>query len=425
MSDVINLFKEIAPIPKCSKNADAMFDYLVDYAGKWGFTIQSDSAKNLHCIKGSPKYCLQAHYDMVCIGDTECMELAEENGWLKAKNSSLGADNCIGLAMMLSLMQTEENLECLFTSDEEIGLVGARELDLKLHAPYLINLDTEDEGDISLGCAGGYDIYAEFPILFGSSIEISPLKLKAKNFRGGHSGMDIDAGIGNALKELAFLLHHSEAKLFSFEGGEKINSIPKTAEALFETHLKTEYDPDHFELQNCENTATKPILNSQDFINLLLSIPSGVLGYDREYGVVSDSLNLSKIEMKGDAFLLTLMGRSNTNAQLEKNQIQTRSILENGGCENIQIKEVYSAWDPEVTGLSERLKEIYQNELGIGEYRMIHAGFECGVLKDKFPHIEMVSFGPNIRNPHSLSERVEIDSVYRVFDILKKLVRSS
>lgn len=424
MSDVITLFQEIATIPKCSQNAEKMYQYLVEYAKKWGFTLQSDAAKNIHCVKGKPRYCLQAHYDMVCIGDTKNLEVTENEGWLKAKNSSLGADNCIGLAMILSLMQTEEHLECLFTSDEEIGLVGARELSLTLQSPFLINLDTEDEGDISLGCAGGYDIYAEFPVLFGKPMDVTPSEIRAKNFRGGHSGMDIDAGIENALKELAFVLHRAEAKLFSLEGGEKINSIPKTAHALFDTHLKIDYDPDSFDLNHTEPQSLKPILNSQDFIGLLLSIPSGVLGYDRKYGVVSDSLNFSKVEMQEDCFILTLMGRSNTNTQLEKNQIQTKSILENGGCENIQIKEVFSAWDPEVTGLSKRLKEIYQNELGIGEYKMIHAGFECGVLKEKFPHMEMVSFGPNIRNPHSLSERVQIDSVYRVFEILKKLVQS-
>jgi len=232
MQTPIEIFEVIAKdIPRCSKAADKMAAFVEEFAKNLGFSVQTDSFKNILCQKSSPKICLQSHYDMVCVGDTTHIKTIIKDGWMSAENSSLGADNGMGVAMMLSLMQHFDNVEFLFTSDEEIGLIGAKNCELKISSDKVLNLDSEEEGAIYVACAGGIDITAsknfEMQEADGDFYELT-----LDGFCGGHSGVDIDKNIPNAIIELAKILKSCNAQIASFVGGEKRNSIPVSAKAI-------------------------------------------------------------------------------------------------------------------------------------------------------------------------------------------------
>lgn len=426
MKTPIELFKAFSSIPHCSYKAEKMKEYLIAFGKECGYDIQVDAIGNILCSKGSPKCCLQAHYDMVCIGSAEQgVTVLEKDGWLVADNSSLGADNGIGMACMMALMQTETDLECLFTSEEEVGLVGATNLELTIQSKYLINLDTEDEGDVSIGCAGGYELHARLPLEFSSqSASRQTYLLESHGYEGGHSGMDIDSGIRNAIKDMGFLLQKHQCGLLTLSGGEKKNSIPKGARAEIVACSDFKIGHPRFSLTESGMSSKPLITNSDAVIRLINSLASGVLDYDRNLRVVSNSINLSTIDMQDDSLHLALMGRSNTNSELDNNIVQTSAILEANGCLDLEIKERYPAWDPIESPFAHMTRDLYRKTMPDSDFKMIHAGFECGVLKNKFPDVDMVSIGPNIHNPHSNSERTEIASVNRVFDLLKEIIKS-
>lgn len=429
MASPLEIFKEIAKIPKCSKNASQMRDYIVRFGKNLGYECIVDSAQNVLCrTGGAQQVCLQAHYDMVCIGDTQNIELIEKDGFLMAKNSSLGADNCVGAAYMLSLMCERRDLEYLFTADEEIGLIGAKNIEIVINSKYVINTDTENEEDIAIGCAGGYLLEADFVLDFEDlGEERNIYRLKTKNFSGGHSGFDAHKGIKNAIKECGFFLKSLQnPKIISFDGGEKLNSIPKDVEVVFALDRKLQdYDREMFEIEQIEAINRKVYANSQKLIDILLALPSGVLGFDEEFSAISDSINLAMIKPFDNRLKLTFMGRANTNLAIQKNLLSMRSMLSLFGFEEIVTVDVYSAWEAEKSEFALSVQKIFKESLGKGEFRSVHAGFECGVLKEKFPWIEVVSIGPNIYNPHSLWERVEIASLERVFEALKKVIDSA
>lgn len=431
MSRVLDIFKTIAPIPKCSLHASKMYDFIVSFAKSLGFEVYIDNAKNILCKKiDSPLFCIQAHYDMVCIGDVENLEVVEKDGFLSAKNSSLGADNCIGVAYMLSLMEEGfDDVEYLFTNDEEIGLIGAKKLELKLNSKYLINTDTERESDISIGCAGGYDLSAKYRVKredYKTKRDI--YKLEAKNFKGGHSGFDIQKGVKNSIIETLHLLNSLEnLDIISIDGGEKLNSIPTSSKTLFSTSQsldKIDIDSHYFTIERLdegfENFAH--IVDSASLLKKLLVLPCGVLGYDERFKVVSDSINFAKISSSEEFLELQFMGRSNSNEMLFRNMENIERLLELLGFEEIKRSDYFSAWDPEVLELARRVRDVFSKTIKDSEFRVIHAGFECGVLKSHFPNMEMISIGPNIYNPHSLNERVEIKSTLRVYELIKEIL---
>lgn len=233
LENVIHHFEMIAGTPHCSFETTGMKEKIIDFSKKNGFSVQEDKAGNLLCQKGNPSICLQSHYDMVCMGDAPTIELVSEAGWLKAKNSSLGADNGMGMAIMMTMMETHEHLECLFTNDEEVGLIGANNLELQLKATKLLNLDSEEENGVFIGCAGGVDIFGK------TSLSWLPIcdhcyvyEVLVDDLPGGHSGVDIDKNIPSALKVLASALVDNDCALVEIEGGERNNSIPKRARAI-------------------------------------------------------------------------------------------------------------------------------------------------------------------------------------------------
>ena len=385
---VIELFKKISQIPHCSSNTQKLQGFISEYAKERGFTVFRDNYGNVLAYKNKPKLALQSHIDMVCVGDAPKIEIIEENGWLKAKNSSLGADNGIGVAMMLAFMDKYDDIEYLFTNDEEIGLIGAKHLEFKISAPYLLNLDSEDEREIIIGCAGGVDAEIKYP-LKKEKIKGCIGNVSVTNLPGGHSGVDIDKYIPNAIIELLYKIE----SIASIKGGERRNSIPANAYAkeVFEGNEDIEVYTD-------------------DYLKFLRKLPHGVLEYDFEFKIPSKSVNFALI----DEDKITLSARANTNEKL--NEMKEYILSKTYGCE-VLFEDEYPAWAPEKSRLALKLQKITGAKLNV-----IHAGLECAVLKEKFPEVSMASYGPLIENPHSLRERVSLESVKKVVNNVEELI---
>ena len=385
---VLEYFKKITKIPHCSGNTEKLRNFLVKYAKSKGFEPVCDDAGNILITPKNPKICLQAHIDMVCVGDAPEIEIIEKNGWLMAKNSSLGADNGIGLAIMMFFMEKYKNIEYLFTNDEEIGLIGAKNLKLKIKSPYLLNLDSENDREILIGCAGGVDVKIKYP-LKKEKTKGSLGKISIENLPGGHSGVDIDKNIPNAIIELI----HKVNSLAFIKGGERTNSIPSNAYAL-------EFFEGNEEIE----------IYGNEYLKFLRKIPHGVLEYDFEFKIPKKSLNFALIEKNN----IILSARANSNEGLDelKEYIKMKTL----GCE-IFFENEYPAWKKEKSSFAKKLQQITGAKLNI-----IHAGLECAILKEKFPNISMASFGPLIENPHSKKERVNLNSVKKVIENVEKLI---
>ena len=272
----LGYFEQICSIPHCSYQAQKLGEFLLEFSKSRGFDTKIDESFNIHAIKGKPKICLQAHYDMVCVGEAPKIELENDGEFLSAKNSTLGADNGIGLAIIMDIMDEAQDLEVLFTSDEEVGLIGANAFAGEICAPALLNLDSEDDSEVIIGCAGG--LLAEFRrefepsklglgelfsssvsehlstgLLFNegshstsaknctqnsSNLNADYYKLSCEGLEGGHSGMEIAKNIPNAIKELAHFAKNNGANILAISGGDRDNAIPTWAKALVSASSK-------------------------------------------------------------------------------------------------------------------------------------------------------------------------------------------
>lgn len=274
----LGYFEHICSIPHCSYQAQKLGEFLLEFSKSRGFDTKIDESFNIHAIKGKPKICLQAHYDMVCVGEAPKIELENDGEFLSAKNSTLGADNGIGLAIIMDIMDEAQDLEVLFTSDEEVGLIGANAFAGEICAPALLNLDSEDDSEVIIGCAGG--LLAEFRrefepceldlgelfsssvsehlstgLLFNesshstsaenstqnsSNLNANYYELSCEGLEGGHSGMQIAKNIPNAIKELAHFAKNHGANIIAISGGDRDNAIPTWAKALVSASSKLE-----------------------------------------------------------------------------------------------------------------------------------------------------------------------------------------
>jgi len=396
---ILKHFREITKIPRCSGDTEKMKEFLISFSKRMGYKVKTDMYGNILATSTNPKVCFQSHYDMVCIGDYNNIEIVEEGGYLKAKNSTLGADNGIGIAIMMELMNKYKNLEFLFTNDEEIGLIGAMNLEVKPKAKKLINLDSEDE-NIYIGCAGGFDVEIKVPTkrkpYFGEVYQI-----KVENLPGGHSGVDIDKNYPNAIKEVVKKLKNNW-QLLSIKGGERRNSIPTKCEALIISDTKLNYPK--------IVTKGKSIQNSNTIIKLLKALHHGILGYDKEFQVVNKSMNLAIVN--DNKIVLSFRGNSEEELSMLKDEIkQFLSFIE---VEYIIVDE-YPAWKPFKSELAIEYQKISNKQL-----KVIHAGLEPAILGEFFE--EMISIGPNIYEPHSIRERVEIESIFKLYKEIEKFI---
>ncbi len=420
MQTPIELFEKIAKdIPRCSKNAHKMRDFIESWAKKEGYKVQIDKTGNILCQKDTPKICLQAHYDMVCVGDTANIEPIIEDGWMRAKASSLGADNGIGVAMMLVFMQQFTDVEFLFTADEEIGLVGAKNITLRIASNKVLNLDSEEEGAVYVACAGGSDTLCvknyELSKTVGDFWEVS-----LEGLPGGHSGVDIDKKIPNAILELAKKLKEKNALISSFLGGEKRNSIPSSAKAVVALT-----NTDNMEGFKLTKTNTAPIIkDSNGFLDALLSCPNGVLDYNIDLGVVETSSNIGILSLKDGVCEVHISSRSMSEKELKNITEEIGKHFESYGFK-ATLQDFYEPWEWMEDEFCIFVKSIYKKYFFNSNFKAIHAGLECAALKKHFPDASFASVGPNIENPHSLNERVEIESVKKTYEAIFEILRQA
>ncbi len=453
-------FKEITQIPRPSKKEEKIIDYLLDFGKKHGLATRTDSIRNVFIKKGASKgmedretVILQAHIDMVCEKnantvhnfETDPIQAYIDGDWVKAKGTTLGADNGIGVAAMLAILADDSlshgAIECLFTVDEETGLTGAFGLQPGfLEGTILLNLDSEDDGEAFVGCAGGIDTLATFDLKTEKYKENNGvfLNLVLKSLRGGHSGDEIDKGGGNALKILNRFLWKNQAdfRLVSFEGGNLRNAIAREAKATVVVSKEKEEDFIRtfqlFSLSYLEaytklepemtfeilpTKAKKKVLSAsfqKRFLNALYACPHGVLALSQSIkGMVETSSNMAAVKWKAkkDKVLVTTSQRSELELKKEEVAETVESVFLLAGA-SVVHSDGYPGWTPNpdstITAIAkETYSQLFQKDLLI---RSIHAGLECGLILKKYPHLDMISIGPAIKNAHSPYEKCSISS---------------
>jgi dipeptidase D len=471
---IINYFNELNTIPRCSKNEAGVCRWLQHWAEGHGFSSRVDAAGNLVVrvpagkgYEAAPPVVIQGHMDMVCEKTPDSTHdfskdpiVSHRDGeWITAADTTLGADN--GIAIAYAMVMAEDTidrpaLELLFTVDEETGLNGAKELPPDfIDGRILINLDSEDEGIFTIGCAGGIDTRITLPFSAKTVPEKkAPYRLSVGKLRGGHSGIDIHKGRGNANKILARLLtaisDQTPLRLSALKGGSKKNAIPRDAEALFymdasrfeaarkviralELDIVEELrhtDPGiAIDLMALDRAPGNPEglseRASRKVLDLLLALPNGVYGISAQAGgAVETSCNLAVISLAAGSLTITSSQRSAAMSRLAEMTAMVHAVASLAGAETKDM-DSYPPWPPDMRSrLLERSIEAFRTLYGRApEIQVIHAGLECAVIGSLFPGMEMISFGPTIRNPHSPGERLHVPSIENVWGFLLALLR--
>lgn len=427
MRDFYDYFEMISKIPRCSFETEAMREKIIEIAKSFDFEIQEDKSGNVLCKKGEPKVCLQAHYDMVCIGDAKNIELIQEGDTLRAKNSTLGADNGMGMAIMFYCMQKYENLECLFTNDEEVGLIGASFLELQITSPNLLNLDGEEESEIYVGCAGGVDIISTME-LHKEALHVKEkvFSLSVENLAGGHSGVDIDKDIDSAIKVLARQLANlQDIRLIEISGGEMRNSIAKSAFATIACKQAPKITDSRVYLKELERRGQKVIENSKTLIYALDSFAQGIRSFDREYMIPSKSINIGVIKIDEQTLRIECAARAMDEKALHVLANETKSHFLLAGF-SVRTSDGHEPWKPQIGPFAKEVKKVMQKTYPGIAFHAIHAGLECGILiKRQHKEIEAVSIGPTIRYPHSIREECALDSVKRICSVVEEIIQGN
>jgi dipeptidase D len=468
---VFRFFKELSAIPRASKNESAVADWIETLAKTWGLSYHRDELNNILVKKpasagyeSSAPVILQAHMDMVCEKTADSthdfskdpIELLEEDGLLKACGTTLGADNGIGLSYILAVLESTTlpppPLEAHFTVDEEAGISGAAGFDMsQLSGRRLINLDSDAEGIFCVGCAGGTFAMMELPITrINSPAEAIAYTLSISGLKGGHSGIDINKGRANAnilLARALAQLGNSVVGCAGIRGGSKDNAIPVQAsadimiapEALAKANellegfcliIRKEFaDADPaiiFQLKPAANTFGQ-IMTTADFERLLAALllsPCGML-YNRAdaKSEANTSNNVAIVETSDRSINIHHFIRSNTNSRMTELADKLRRLGALIGA-SVHIKGCHPAWEHNsASSLAELCLDIYQKYSGAkAETETIHAGLECALFAAEMPELDILSFGPNLYDLHTVYERADIASVKRVGEYLNKLL---
>ncbi len=464
-------FAEMSKIPRPSKKEEKIRAFYRDYAQKHQLAFKEDAIGNIVIKKAAtkgyenaPKIILQGHIDMVCQKrdesthdfDNDPLQLQIKDGWLYATDTTLGADNGIGVAASIAILEDETAehgpLEVLLTVDEEQGMGGVQNIESNwLEGKYLLNLDSEREGECTVGCAGGSDFEVTKTLNFDDETRGVFYEVVLEGLRGGHSGIDVHKELGNANLLLAEVLgaftHHSVLRLAQFHGGTLRNAIPRSAKAIvaiheshkseFEAHLKDAEAMLKARLKGADNhvsirfkeTASEPTIDaesSSEALNLLLLLPCGVIRQSVEIPVVETSCNIGVVHIsKAHNLLVELLARSITDRGLDVVRTRIKAVSHLAGA-FVEEGNTYPAWQPNLNSLPlKKLLEVYKAETGEEmKISVLHAGLETGLLGEKYPELEMVSFGPTIKGAHSPDERVDIASVERFYKLLKELLKA-
>lgn len=429
MKTALEIFKEIATIPHISFHTEELFEWIVRFCKNCGYEVHTDNAKNIHAFGKNPKLCFQSHYDMVGVGEANKqlpLELYIEGNFLRAKNSSLGADNGIGVALQLYLMQKHQDLEFLFTNNEEVGLLGARGLDMKILSDRLINIDSECFGEIILGCAGGYDMSVVFDTPIDTSSYSHTYEIVSRGFEGGHSGVDIHKGIKNAIVRLCEFVSGIDGGICSICGGEKINSIPVNAHLVIKTN-QTLSSTSEFLVQEVDVSSS--CYEKKPIIDFILGIKQGVRAIDGKD--VIDSVNISLLSQENSKIKISLMGRSNTKALLDNNLNEVKNLaIKISPKAQVCIDDFYYPWERNIADEDDFLHKVRDCFMDYPvKISQIHAGLECGILQERFElmgkkDVKMLSIGPTILSPHSINERLDMPSFEKFHKVLENLVEN-
>lgn len=474
MSRVIELFEQLSRIPRPSKKEEKIREWVLDYAQKAGYESLTDSAGNvLLRVPASPgceageTVILQGHMDMVGEKrptsshdfENDPLELVYEGEWLTAKDTTLGADN--GIAVALSLAYAEDTslkrppLELLFTVDEETGLTGATKLKEELlSGRVLLNLDSEEMGSFTVGCAGGRSSTITLkkttgPIASGER----PWRIAISGLVGGHSGVDIKLQRGNANvllgRALRRLGKRGSLRIASIAGGNAHNAIPRDAEARIvvdpgvEAIIESEMadlqedfrrelgatDPEVSISVSKESEMPRDAYTAEStalLASLLVAIPHGVFRYSNEItGLVETSGNLATVSTEDGGIKILVSQRSSSKAHLNVLTEKIATIAEAHGC-GIESDSEYPSWEPDFdSAIIRRAREAYSKLFGEEPtVEVIHAGLEAGVIGAKYPGMEMISFGPRIEQAHSPDERLHLPSVEPTYRLLAEIAGS-
>ena len=460
-------FDQILTIPRGSKEEDRIRAYVVAQAEELGLPFQVDGTGNVVVSKAAtpgyedrPVTILQSHLDMVNEKnsdvdhdfDKDPIQPREDGEYLTASGTTLGSDNGIGVSAMLAIMEadnlTHGPLELLFTVDEETGLTGASNLDPEmLRGRRLINLDSEEEGSLCVGCAGGADSALSLPIAKMPPPEGSvALEVVLKGLKGGHSGIDIHLQRGNATQLLTRALwavgQDIPFYLANLDGGNKHNAVPREASALvvldegnranFEAALTAGLEAIQEEFRPAEPGAEFSIsqvdvpdevwdhASTGKVMALVVALPHGVVSMSYDIpGLVETSTNLATVKSQNGTVAIGLSSRSSVASALEALRQRIRSAATLAGA-SVEEGGGYPGWKPDLESeLLKVVRKVHERELGTDpKIEAIHAGLECGLIGEMIPGMDMISFGPQIEFPHSPDERVHVASVDRFFKLL-------
>jgi dipeptidase D len=464
-------FEEICKHPRPSKKEEKIAEYVVSVGKRLGLQVEKDKFGNILIRKpATPGYenrktvALQGHIDMVCEKnrdvehdfDNDPIYPYIDGDWVKAKGTTLGADNGIGVASALAVLESKDvehgPLECLFTLDEETGLTGASSLKKNwLKADILINMDSEDIGVIFIGCSGGKNTAATFKAkLEKAPRNYSSFELKVAGLKGGHSGLEIQVGRGNAVKILNRAIwsysQENNIRLAEINGGNKHNAIPREAFAVvlvpkndekklkkfvakYNETVKSEYaavEPDLMVSVEKHSTPEKVMdeKTQKHLVNALYALPHGVIKMSNDIpGLVETSTNLAVVETKGKNINIVTSQRSPVFSQNVDITNMVSSVLKLAGAE-ITYGDGYPGWAPDINSdILKVFKSTFTKMYGKEpEVTAIHAGLECGIIKEKYPDMDMISFGPTMRDVHSPAEKLQISTVPEFFNQLKTVL---
>jgi dipeptidase D len=467
-----NHFADLNAVPRPSKKEERVIQFMLDFGKSLGLESKTDAIQNVIIKKPATAgmenrttLILQSHLDMVHQKngstvfdfDQQGIDMIVEGDWVRANGTTLGADNGIGVAAIMALLASTDiahpALEAMFTIDEETGMTGAKELDgSNFDGKILLNLDTEDDDELSIGCAGGIDTNTSYKYAQKSVAEgFKPYSVIIKGLLGGHSGMDIDKGRGNANKMLTRLIYHlhslTDVQLVSFDGGSLRNAIPREATVVlavekenivlflseierFTNVLKSEYatvEP-NFVIEVNEVDSVTSVVERGDFIkiiNALYSVHNGVFRMSPDIkDLVEASSSLARVIIKDGEFITQSLQRSSVETSKDDVANTIRAAFENMGAAVVQSGD-YPGWQPNPNSailnlMSDLYREMYKEEPKV---KACHAGLECGILGKHLPGVDMISFGPNIRAAHSPDEKVQISSVQKFWGYLLETIQ--
>lgn len=460
-------FADLNAVPRPSKKEERVIQFILDFGHKLGLETIKDEVGNVIIKKPATPgmenrqtVAMQSHLDMVHQKnndtvfdfDTQGIDMYVDGDWVKARGTTLGADNGIGVATIMAILASKDiphpAIEALFTIDEETGMTGA--LGLKgglLEASILLNLDTEDDRELTIGCAGGVDVTATGKYeQEATPAGMAGYKLTVKGLTGGHSGMDIILGRANANKLMNRLLHNAakqfEVRLGSIDGGGLRNAIPREStsiltvaekdKAAFEKYvadqhaiLAQEYKTTDPNLQVQLETAEAPAqvatqVFTSTFLRAIYATPNGIYRMSPEIqGLVQTSNNVARVELKDGAYKVLCLTRSAVDSEKMDLAAAIQSALELAGAEVTQSGS-YPGWTPNPdASIIKLMSDLYRSKFNSEpDVNACHAGLECGIIGANYPGMEMISFGPNIRGAHSPDEKVQISSVQKYWDYL-------